>query len=201
MTTSGTSSELGQRRMGRRRSWASSGWRRISAGPGIVSHQTPESHTRRHNRDFVASPSTTSPRRDLGARSRRTSRKCLCVGGRRRSSRRRSPTGYGAAAQRLRGHDLVGAAARARAGSARLERGDRALVLVPALGAASWISVGLTGPASRWTRRRDRRGRRERPRVVRVRSPRRWRDLGVGAPLAVAGALALSLAPSSSPRA
>ena len=77
---------------------------------------------------------------------------------------------------RLRGHDLVDtlvALGRDLPGlsSARL---TVLWYLVPALGAASWISVGLTGPASRWTRGcRDRRGRRERPRVVRVRSPRR----------------------------
>ena len=64
--------------------------------------------------------------------------------------------------------------------------------LVPALGAASWISVGLTGPASRWTR-----GVAIAAVVVSVLALfafarlAGWRDLGVGAPLAVAGALAL----------
>jgi hypothetical protein len=95
---------------------------------------------------------------------------------------------------RLRGHDLVDtlvALGRDLPGlsSARL---TVLWYLVPALGAASWISVGLTGPASRWTR-----GVAIAAVVVSVLALfafarlAGWRDLGVGAPLAVAGALAL----------
>lgn len=95
---------------------------------------------------------------------------------------------------RLRGHDLVDtlvALGRDLPGlsSARL---TVLWYLVPALGAASWISVGLTGPASRWTR-----GVAIAAAVVSVLALcafarlAGWRDLGVGAPLAVLGALAL----------
>jgi hypothetical protein len=95
---------------------------------------------------------------------------------------------------RLRGHDLVDtlvALGRDLPGlsSARL---TVLWYLVPALGAASWIAVGLTGPASRWTR-----GVAIAALVVSSLAFLAFArlaglaDLGIGAPLALAGGLAL----------
>ena len=92
---------------------------------------------------------------------------------------------------RLRGHDLVDALVALGRDLPGLSSARLTVLwyLVPALGAASWISVGLTGPASRWTR-----GVAIAAVVVSVLALfafarlAGWRDLGVGAPLAVAGA-------------
>jgi hypothetical protein len=95
---------------------------------------------------------------------------------------------------RLRGHDLVDTLVALGhdlpgASSARL---TVLWYLVPALGAASWIAVGLTGPASRWTR-----GIAVAAAVVSLLAVLAFarlagfEDLGIGPLLAVAGAVAL----------
>jgi hypothetical protein len=95
---------------------------------------------------------------------------------------------------RLRGHDLVDTLVALGRDFPGLSSARVTLLwyLVPALGAASWIAVGLTGPTSRWTR-----GIAIAALVVSSLAFLAFArlagltDLGVGAPLAVAGGVAL----------
>jgi hypothetical protein len=164
-------------------------------------------HARGHDRDFDRVDLDDIARAVTAARVSRRTRvaEVLCVGGGAALLVsafthwvRRGP------GSRLRGHELVDtlvALGRDLPGlsSARL---TVLWYLVPALGAASWISVGLTGPASRWTR------------SVAIAAVivsvlalfafarlAGWRDLGVGAPLAVGGAAALLTGTFFQPRA
>jgi hypothetical protein len=93
---------------------------------------------------------------------------------------------------RLRGHDLVDTlvAVGDHVPGASSTRLTLLWYLVPALGAATWIAIGLTGPASRWTRGVAIAGL-----LVSVLATLAFarlagaRDLGIGPPLALAGAL------------
>ena len=164
-------------------------------------------HARRHNRDFDRVTLDDVARAVTTARVSRRTRvaEVLCVGGGAALLAsafthwvRRGP------GSRLRGHDLVDALVALGRDLPGLSSARLTVLwyLVPALGAAGWISVGLTGPASRWTR-----GVAIAAVVVSVLALfafarlAGWRDLGVGAPLAVAGALALLAGTFFQPRA